>query len=285
MGSVEHKPLTFSNSKRWFVVSLSLCAMIYTGSKALQMLSVPVFTIFKNLTIIITAYSERAWFNGSKITRVILLSFWLMIASSAISGWNDITSGNILKGNASIVTSYLWMAANCFTTAFFSLMMRFKIKDIGFKDFDTVYYNNILSIPVLLALSWLTERDLYGETIDIIANDTAGGLSFAIALTGVTAFFISYCSGWCVRVTSSTTLSMVGALNKLPIAVFGMLLFDDVFTFSGAMGIVLMFFGGVLYAKGKADQANSIKRETVEKSVKMTSDEKITVVVDDTKQV
>jgi len=51
-------PFDVEKGKRWFPVSLLLAGMIYTTGKALQFLSVPVFTIFKNLTIIVIAYGE-----------------------------------------------------------------------------------------------------------------------------------------------------------------------------------------------------------------------------------
>lgn len=57
--------------------------------------------------------------------------------------------------------------------------------------------------------------------------------------SGVSAFGMSYASAWCVRTTSSTTYSMVGSLNKLPIAVSGIVLFGDVATFSNVSAILL----------------------------------------------
>jgi GDP-mannose transporter len=56
------------------------------------------------------------------------------------------------------------------------------------------------------------------------------------------SFGISYGSSWCVRVTSSTTYSMVGALNKLPISIFGMLIFDDAVGAGQIAGVLLGMF-------------------------------------------
>lgn len=52
---------------------------------------------------------------------------------------------------------YFWMAINCLSSASFVLYMRKRIKLTNFKDFDTVYYNNLLSIPLLLIPSLLLE--------------------------------------------------------------------------------------------------------------------------------
>ncbi len=72
-----------------FPISVLLVGMIYTGIKALQFLSVPVYTIFKNLTIIVIAYGEVLWFGGS-VSSMSLLSFGLMVLSSVVAAWADI---------------------------------------------------------------------------------------------------------------------------------------------------------------------------------------------------
>lgn len=52
----------------------------------------------------------------------------------------------------------------------------------------------------------------------------------------------------CMRVTNSTTYSMVGALNKLPIAVSGLIFFNDTpITVSSVGSIVVGFISGIIY--------------------------------------
>ena len=50
---------------------------------------------------------------------------------------------------------------------------------------------------------------------------------------------MSYASAWCVRTTSSTTYSMVGSLNKLPIAISGIVFFGDPATFTNVTAIMI----------------------------------------------
>jgi GDP-mannose transporter len=119
--------------------------MIFTGSKALQFLSIPVYTIFKNLTIILIAYGEVLWFGGSAVTGLTLFSFGLMVASSIIAAWADVQHALTSTTNASTQIStlnagYVWMMANCICTAFYSLYMRKRIKLTNFKDFDSKLY-------------------------------------------------------------------------------------------------------------------------------------------------
>lgn len=118
--------------------------MIYTGTKSLQYLSVPVYTIFKNLTIIVIAYGEVLWFGGS-VTPLSLLSFGLMVLSSIVAAWADIQSaiaGDFggADSNAAISTlnaGYSWMGLNVICSASYALSMRKVIKKMNFKDWDS----------------------------------------------------------------------------------------------------------------------------------------------------
>ncbi|KAG0051849.1 GDP-mannose transporter into the lumen of the Golgi [Gryganskiella cystojenkinii] len=250
---ITYRNLDTAEAKKWFPISLTLVAMIYTGSKSLQFLNIPVYTIFKNLTIILIAYGEVLWF-GSKVTPVMLLSFFFMVFSSVIAGWSDISS----QGTSELVQlnpGYFWMALNCFSSAGYVLYMRKRIKHFNFKDFDTVYYNNLLSLPVMLLLSMTLEGWTSGEISRTFAPDVRQALCAAIILSGISSFLISYGSAWCVRCTSSTTYSMVGALNKLPVAASGILFMGDPATVGNVFGILFGFIAGLLYSYSKTEQA------------------------------
>jgi GDP-mannose transporter len=119
--------------------------MIYTGIKALQFLSVPVYTIFKNLTIIVIAYGEVLWFGGS-VTPLTLVSFGLIVLSSVIAAWADIQNaihssiGQAAEASIALSTlnaGYAWMGLNVFCTASYILGMRKVIKKMNFKDWDS----------------------------------------------------------------------------------------------------------------------------------------------------
>jgi hypothetical protein len=68
-----------------------------------------------------------------------------------------------------------------------------------------------------------------------------------MVFSGVSAFAMSYASAWCVRTTSSTTYSMVGALNKLPIAASGIVFFGDPATFANITAIFVGKQANLIY--------------------------------------
>ena len=156
--------------------------------------------------------------------------------------------------------------------------MRKRIKTTGFKDWDTMFYNNLLSIPVLAIFSFIVE-DWGTENLHRnFPPETRGILLSAIAFSGAAAVGISYTTAWCVRATSSTTYrlvwallrrvrfdlnqlcSMVGALNKLPIALSGIVFFNDPATLGSFSAIGLGFTAGLVYAIAKNNQKKEESR-------------------------
>ena len=250
--------------------------MIYTSTKALQFLTIPVYTIFKNLTIILIAYGEVLWFGGS-VTNMALFSFGLMVLSSVVAAWADIQAaidsvggGKLGLQNAeasakisTLNAGYVWMLLNCFCSATYVLGMRKRIKLTNFKDFDTMFYNNLLSIPILLICSLGVES---WSTTNLNLNFPPGHRAPMITnmlLSGLSSLFISYTSAWCVRVTSSTTYSMVGALNKLPIALSGLVFFDAAVTVGSVGAIAIGFVSGMVYAVAKMRQSKSAPKSVL----------------------
>lgn len=252
-GVITYRQFNQDEAKKWFPIALLLVAMIYTSSKALVYLSIPVYTIFKNLTIILIAYGEVLWFGG-KVTTMALGSFLLMVFSSVLATYGDSASVKTQDDMYSLYLGYFWMFTNCFASAAFVLYMRIRIKLTNFKDFDTMYYNNLLSIPVLLICSFIFEDwSAANLAVNFPAENRAATI-FAMIFSGASSVGISYCSAWCVRVTSSTTYSMVGALNKLPIALSGLVFFDAAVNFWSVSSIFVGFISGLVYAVAKQNQ-------------------------------
>lgn len=226
-------------------------------------------SIFKNLTIILIAYGEVFMFSGH-VTPLTLASFALMVGSSVIAAWADISSAisnlgvdsntgaeiaNTTHKIGGVSVGYFWMALNCLCSAAYVLFMRKRIKVTGFKDWDSMFYNNLLSIPVLALFSLIFE-DWGAESLALnfpASNRTI--LLSAIVFSGAAAVFISYSTAWCVRVCGSTTYSMVGALNKLPVAASGMLFFGDPASFGNVSAIGVGGLAGIVYAIAKTNQA------------------------------
>lgn len=117
-----------------------------------------------------------------------------------------------------------------------------------------MFYNNLLTIPVLVVCTLLLEDWSAENLARNFPEETRNKLMIGMIYSGLAAIFISYCSAWCIRVTSSTTYSMVGALNKLPIAISGLIFFDAPITFGSVTAIFVGFVSGLVFAWAKVRQ-------------------------------
>lgn len=122
-----------------------------------------------------------------------------------------------------------------------------------------MFYNNLLTIPVLIVFSLIAE-DWSSENLSKnFPEESRNSLLVGMIYSGLCAIFISYCSAWCIRVTSSTTYSMVGALNKLPIAISGLVFFAAPVTFGSVSAIFIGFVSGIVYAWARVRQTEASK--------------------------
>ena len=122
-----------------------------------------------------------------------------------------------------------------------------------------MFYNNLLTIPVLFVCSFIVEDWSHSNLVKNFPIESRNSLMLGFVYSGLGTIFISYCSAWCIRVTSSTTYSMVGALNKLPIAVSGLIFFSAPVTFGSVSAIFIGFVSGIVYAWAKVRQSQSSK--------------------------
>src|SRR6201995_2704265 len=122
-----------------------------------------------------------------------------------------------------------------------------------------MFYNNLLSIPILLICSIFVEDWSSTNVSKNFPIEQRNNIIMAMVFSGLSSVFISYTSAWAVRVTSSTTYSMVGALNKLPIAVSGLIFFDAPVTIPSVSAIFVGFISGIVYALAKVRESTKPK--------------------------
>jgi GDP-mannose transporter len=132
------------------------------------------------------------------------------VISSLIAAWSDASQISVTGGLSSMTTvvtslnvGYVWMLTNCLVSAAYVrrfdkqkehgvdivlwqvLAMRKKIKVTGFSDWDSMFYNNLLSIPVLLLFSLIVEDWSSGnleQSLYVISVPLS--LDYGILLTG-----------------------------------------------------------------------------------------------------
>ena len=111
-----------------------------------------------------------------------------------------------------------------------------------------VYYNNILSLPFVCVLAVI-----FGEPQRLATDPSFMSPSFhtVAGLSCIVSFTISYATLWFLSTTTPTTYGLVGSLNKIPVAIVGMVLFKTVYSTANIASIGVGLLAGVLFVRAK----------------------------------
>lgn len=219
----------YSNISKWYIASMLLTMMMFTNMKAVFYIPLTLFTLYKNCAIVLVALLEFKFF-GKSITWINLLSFALMIVSSMFGNSVDKIEG----------VGYAWMVANILATSVYVIYLKkLMVVDLSTRT-ESVFFTNLLSIPILLFMSLLF------DPVELISVDLklAGG----ILLSAVCAYLTSFSTAWSVRSLSSTSYTMLGALNKLFLSASGFIVFDEAFDYTKLISLLIGIASAAVYS-------------------------------------
>lgn len=238
---VEYPQLTAETVKLWIPVNLFFCSMLFTGMASLQHNSVPMVTIFKNITNIIVASGDVFFFHAT-VEALVIASFAVTMGGAVAAAWNDLESSPI---------GLFWMAANCCSTAGYVLYMKYATKHVKLSKFGMVFINNLLCVVFLLPVAMLRgEVMAFFQTSGLHTMDYFG----KNMLAGFMGFFLNFAALNCVAATGPTTYAVVGSLNKVPVAFLGYFMFDSAISPETWFFICISLCGGFLYSYAKIRQ-------------------------------
>ncbi|KAM0681640.1 GDP-mannose transporter into the lumen of the Golgi [Glugoides intestinalis] len=234
--------LRYSTINRWWITSILLATMMFTGMKAIFYIPLSLFTLYKNFSIVLTALLEMYFFNLG-ITMIGWVSFFMMITSSFYANTVDAIDH----------TGHYWMIANVFSTSAYVLYLKkLMVLDMSTRT-ESVFFTNLLSIPILSVLSLKFDQfEVPDANITILAT--------CIILSSIAAYFTSFSTAWSMKILSSTSYSMLGSMNKLIISASGFLIFQEKIEKVKLISIMVGIFSGMIYS------LDSIKRRQQEES-------------------
>lgn len=226
-------PIRYTQHTKWYIPTFFFTAMILTGMKAIYYFMPTLFTLYKNIAIIVTAIAELYFFQR-RITWIAVVSFIIMILSSLFGNTIDKVEW----------AGYIWMAGNIFATTAYVLYLK-KLMSSGLSTrTESVLFTNMLSVPPMLVLSLIFD--------DLIVPVISSKLIILIVASGFTAYFTSFSTAWSMKILSSTSYSMIGALNKLAFSVSGFILFDEQFEYKKLVSFLIGVLASLIYSLDNA---------------------------------
>eukprot|EP00045_Choanoeca_perplexa_P016583 m.224806 g.224806 ORF g.224806 m.224806 type:complete len:340 (-) comp17300_c0_seq2:80-1099(-) len=214
-GAIKLESFSLETAQKWAPVTIFFGLMLYTGSKTITYLSIPVLTVFKNMTNLFIAFGDWYFFDQT-VTTAIIGSFAMMTLGSLLVGFTDLEFN--LKG-------YLWMCCNCLAQTGYVLYMRQAKTTTKLSEWGMAFYNNLLCIGIMLVAAAASGELSAVQQYPML---TSPNFISAMVFGGVLGTGLSLSVFWCVSATSPTTYSMVGAMNKIPITFISVLFFHVV---------------------------------------------------------
>jgi len=246
LGFIDLPPISLNLVRNWYPVNILFVLMLTSGSFSLKYLSVPMVTIFKNITTCLVAFGDFFFFS-QRVTFGISLSVLLMFVSSLIAGFLDLYFTAV---------GYAWMSFNCTISAAYVLYMRFAMKKTQLDEWGMVFYNNLLAVPTLLPILLVS-----GELSALSEQTPSVSKVFLVLFiwSGISGLCLSVSSFWAIKTTSPTTYSIVGSLNKIPLTLLGFVFFGVTVTTFGGVSIAVGLFAAFIYSIEKQRSAISSK--------------------------
>lgn len=254
LGLIKLEPFSWKIVKLWYPVNLIFVGMICTSFLSLQKLGVPMATVLKNLTNLFTIGGDY-FFYGKVYGAAVWSTLGLMALSALCGAFTDLEF---------TMEGYVWQMVNCLFTAAYSLYLRGVMDKLvtvtsnktKLDEFSMIWYNNLLSLPLIAGLIYFS-----GEYKTAWHEPALNNPKFlvAVAATCLVAFGISFASLWFLSTTTATTYSLVGSLNKIPIAIIGLLAFNVAWTYPNLLSVVVGLVAGVIFVRAKQQVVATVK--------------------------
>lgn len=236
LGWINYPDFSLSVVKRWLPLTFFFVMMLFTSMKSLHTMSVSAQTILKNMAMILTAIGDKYLYSKT-ITIGMYVAFAMMIVGSCLGahGDNNVTAWGLF-----------WTLLNVAFTTGYSLYMKRITNTLGAElgRYGPVFYNNILSLPFIVVCGWSEFSPFFAK----VRTEASIGALVCLVFSTIISSGMTFTVFWCMQMTSPTTHSVAGSLNKVPLTFLGMIIFNQYPNAVGYVGVVLALMGGMMYS-------------------------------------
>ncbi|CCE61665.1 hypothetical protein TPHA_0A05910 [Tetrapisispora phaffii CBS 4417] len=264
------RPLNKFDLKYWLPVGFMMAVALYTASKALKYLTVPVYVLVKNLSLIFITFSEALFFGTGGITSLEALSFVMFIAGAASLCLGDYEQsialmkkklGSDISFSYLVNVGYFWIVGAVISSTLFVLLLRKMIQYTKFTDVDTILYNNFIACPILFAASYFLDN---WESEFNVDNHFDSNVMAMMIITGFVSLALAYFSALCLSSTSTSSYAMVGAVNRIALCMTGLIFPNFPSNSYSYLGMATALVGGLLFALAKEIKQQKNQQKTKE---------------------
>eukprot|EP00041_Stephanoeca_diplocostata_P017427 m.350872 g.350872 ORF g.350872 m.350872 type:complete len:266 (-) comp20694_c0_seq1:716-1513(-) len=146
-GLVTFPHFSLATCKKVFPLPLIYLGNIVTGLTGTKMLSLPMFSVLRRFSILMTMIGE-IYLLGNKYTDKVKLSVFLMLFGAIVAASDDLAFNFM---------GYCWVFASNFFTAANGVILKQKLDSKELGSFGLMFYNCIVSLPVILVVLYMED--------------------------------------------------------------------------------------------------------------------------------
>jgi len=236
VGAIKFQDLNWKVARQVAPLSAVFIFYVVVSLAALGAVNVPMFTALRRTTLLFVMAFEYMS-NGT------VPSSWTLAASAVMTTGAMIAAAKDLSFDP---VSYFYVFLTNLGTALYTVNIASVKKQHKLDIFTMLWYNNIMTMPVLAVLALLT-----GEAQAAMAFDHWADPSFLVlfGFSATLAFVLNYATYQSTSRNSPTTQSVIGQLKNFVAFVLSLILFSDYqFHIVNFTGLLIGFGGGVWYS-------------------------------------
>ncbi|KHN87968.1 UDP-sugar transporter sqv-7 [Toxocara canis] len=210
---------------------------LISGLGGTQKLNLPMFTVLRRFSILMTMILERV-ILGVSASFAVRVSVGLMILGSIIAAIYDLTFS--AYGYSLILINDICTAAN-------GVYMKQKLEARELGKYGLLYYNALFMLIPTIAFAAFTD-EFHKVSQFVIENGISAPLVICFLLSCVCGFLLNYSVVLCTHYNSALTTTCVGPIKNLFVTYVGMFSSGDYFfQWTNFIGINVSVLGSILY--------------------------------------
>lgn len=252
---VYFQPFAFFDQKAALLMlpnSALFAIMVYSSTRAIKHLAVPMISVFRNFAPIAITLVEWLWMKERKPSNGVLFSMALLVLGAMIAAFNDLSF---------TMEGYLWMLTNVVSNVAHLIVLRKLKLNRDLSNMQILHYSALWSLFWLIPVGLY--EDIWGSWLHLFKMPLT--FKLVLASTGINSVLMFLATVWCLERVSGSTYSMVGALNKIPIAMIGFAFFNSPTTNMGLIGVSIGLLGGIVFTVAKLNEMQVAIRASAER--------------------